>query len=164
MPCSPLDVNFQCTTWGYIPEERTLHYHCCENLKSYKILKDLHIFRTPEYKYIVHMGKCCYIDGISPTILMDLHFFCPTEYEIVVFGCYLHVCMCIFLVPEQLNRFYLYLVFKSLFVIHQWPVYMDILVPEVGALCISLKNKINFLKKVPKILMIKCKLFMKTTP
>jgi hypothetical protein len=29
-------VDFQWTTWCYIPEDRTLHNHCCENLKSYE--------------------------------------------------------------------------------------------------------------------------------
>jgi hypothetical protein len=29
-------VDFQQTTWHYIPEDRTLHNHCCENLKSHK--------------------------------------------------------------------------------------------------------------------------------
>jgi hypothetical protein len=59
MPCSPLKVNwqtelsysstlkmkvtcssetsvdFQQTEWHYIPEDRTLHNHHCENVKSY---------------------------------------------------------------------------------------------------------------------------------
>jgi hypothetical protein len=26
----------QQTTWRYIPEDKTLHNHCCENLESYK--------------------------------------------------------------------------------------------------------------------------------
>jgi hypothetical protein len=29
-------VDFQRTTWCYIPEDSTLHNHRCENLKSYK--------------------------------------------------------------------------------------------------------------------------------
>jgi hypothetical protein len=32
---SETSVNFQQTTWGYILEDRTLHNHHCENLKSY---------------------------------------------------------------------------------------------------------------------------------
>jgi hypothetical protein len=28
-------VDFQRTTLRYIPEDRALHNHCCENLKSY---------------------------------------------------------------------------------------------------------------------------------
>jgi hypothetical protein len=32
---SKMLVNFQWTTQRYIPEDRTLHNHCCENLKSY---------------------------------------------------------------------------------------------------------------------------------
>lgn len=151
MQCSPLCVNFQCTTWCYVPEKRTFHNRHCENLESYKILEDLHMFRTSEYRYIVNMGRYCYIDGISPVILMDLHVFHPTEYGKVVLGVP-YVCMCIFLTPEQFNRFYLYLVFKSLFVINQCPVNMNILVPKVGTLCVGSKNKMLFVKKVHKIL------------
>jgi hypothetical protein len=32
---SETSVYFQRTTWCYIPEDRTLHNHSCENLKSY---------------------------------------------------------------------------------------------------------------------------------
>jgi hypothetical protein len=31
-----MSVDFQWTTCCYIPQDRTLHNHCCENLKSYK--------------------------------------------------------------------------------------------------------------------------------
>jgi hypothetical protein len=31
-----MSVDTQQTTWRYIPEDGTLHNHCCENLKSYK--------------------------------------------------------------------------------------------------------------------------------
>jgi hypothetical protein len=33
---SETSVDFQWTTWCYIPEDGTLHNHCCENLKSHK--------------------------------------------------------------------------------------------------------------------------------
>jgi hypothetical protein len=33
---SETSVDFQRTTWRYIPEERTIHNHRCENLNSYK--------------------------------------------------------------------------------------------------------------------------------
>jgi hypothetical protein len=33
---SETSVGFQRTTRRYIPEDRTLHKHYCENLKSYK--------------------------------------------------------------------------------------------------------------------------------
>jgi hypothetical protein len=33
-----MSIDFQLTTWRYIPEDRTLHNHRCENLKS-------HLFR-----------------------------------------------------------------------------------------------------------------------
>jgi hypothetical protein len=32
---SETSVDFQQTTWRYIPEDRTLHNHRSENLKSY---------------------------------------------------------------------------------------------------------------------------------
>jgi hypothetical protein len=36
MPCSLLKVKLTFNR-HYIPEDRTLHNHCCENLKSYKL-------------------------------------------------------------------------------------------------------------------------------
>jgi hypothetical protein len=36
-------IDFQRTTRPYIPEERTLHNHRCEELKSYKLCVDLQI-------------------------------------------------------------------------------------------------------------------------
>jgi hypothetical protein len=35
---SKMYVAFQQTAWRYIPEDRTLHHHCRENLKFYIIL------------------------------------------------------------------------------------------------------------------------------
>jgi hypothetical protein len=32
---SEMLANVQQVIWHYIPEDRTLHNHCCENLKSY---------------------------------------------------------------------------------------------------------------------------------
>jgi hypothetical protein len=32
---SKTSVDFQQTPWRYVPEDRTLHNHECENLKSY---------------------------------------------------------------------------------------------------------------------------------
>jgi hypothetical protein len=34
---SGTSVDFQVTTWRYIPEDRTVHNHCCDNLNSYII-------------------------------------------------------------------------------------------------------------------------------
>jgi hypothetical protein len=31
---SETSVDFQRTTWRYVPEDKNLHYHRCENLKS----------------------------------------------------------------------------------------------------------------------------------
>jgi hypothetical protein len=33
---SETSADFHQTTWRYITEDRTLHSHCCDNLKSYK--------------------------------------------------------------------------------------------------------------------------------
>jgi hypothetical protein len=40
---SYMPVDFQQTTWCYIPEDSTLHNHHCENLKSY-IQKNFTLF------------------------------------------------------------------------------------------------------------------------
>jgi hypothetical protein len=32
---SKTSIDFHRTTWHYIPEDRTLHKHCCTNVKSY---------------------------------------------------------------------------------------------------------------------------------
>jgi hypothetical protein len=36
MSSSETSVDFQRTTWHYTKEDRTIHNHRCENLKSYK--------------------------------------------------------------------------------------------------------------------------------
>jgi hypothetical protein len=36
--------DFQWTTWHYIPEDKTLHNHCCKNLRSYKVTFVLFFF------------------------------------------------------------------------------------------------------------------------
>jgi hypothetical protein len=46
-------VDFQQATWRYTPEDKTLHNHCCENLKSYK--KNMW----------VHMGSHFFLTGPS---------------------------------------------------------------------------------------------------
>jgi hypothetical protein len=51
---SKTSVDFQQTTWCYIPENGTLHNHSCENLKSYKIYaghyKYGHLHHLQRYK------------------------------------------------------------------------------------------------------------------
>jgi hypothetical protein len=42
---SNMVADVQWTTWRYFPEDRTLHNHQCENLKSYK------------YKYIQSVSR-----------------------------------------------------------------------------------------------------------
>jgi hypothetical protein len=32
---SEMSIDFQWTTWCYIPEDRTFHDHCCQNLELY---------------------------------------------------------------------------------------------------------------------------------
>jgi hypothetical protein len=71
MPCSELKVNrrfggayssetsfyFQRATRHYIPEDRTLHNHRCENLKSYNIKMD------PGK----HSERYCHVSGVRVT-------------------------------------------------------------------------------------------------
>jgi hypothetical protein len=45
MCSSETSVNFQQATWRFIPEDRTLHNHRSENLKSYKTHNDLYYFK-----------------------------------------------------------------------------------------------------------------------
>jgi hypothetical protein len=40
----------------------------CDGEKNYKILTDLHIFCTPEYKNVVHVRKYC--DGVKITSII----------------------------------------------------------------------------------------------
>jgi hypothetical protein len=44
--CSETSVAFQWTTQRYIPEDRTLHNHRCENLKSYSLFLFTVLLRT----------------------------------------------------------------------------------------------------------------------
>jgi hypothetical protein len=52
-------VDFQRTTWRYIPEDRTLHNHRCENLSSYKyrmlIIKDFELIQIQKRKWVFEM-------------------------------------------------------------------------------------------------------------
>jgi hypothetical protein len=48
---SKTSVHFQRTTWHYIPEGSTLPNHRCENLKSYKLQMDFHIFLQTAIKW-----------------------------------------------------------------------------------------------------------------
>jgi hypothetical protein len=44
---SETSVDFQRTTQRYIPEDRTVHNHCCEKLKSYILTEDFGGFPEP---------------------------------------------------------------------------------------------------------------------
>jgi hypothetical protein len=56
---SEMSVNFQRTTQRYIPEDRTLHNHRCENLNSYKglFLGGCLIAISIQHKNVRH---CCF--------------------------------------------------------------------------------------------------------
>jgi hypothetical protein len=55
-------------------------------------------------------------------------------------------CMCVFLLPEQMNVFFLsHLVSKSLFITGQCPVNMNILTPKTEAL--QMNKKIYYFEK-----------------
>jgi hypothetical protein len=53
---SETSVDTQWTTQRYIPEDGTLHNHCCENLKSYKadLLKDFTIIYQKVEEEVYH--------------------------------------------------------------------------------------------------------------
>jgi hypothetical protein len=56
---SKTSVDFRRTTWCYIPEDRTLHNHCCENLKSCIGMKSSffwHIMSYSPLKVNGHLG------------------------------------------------------------------------------------------------------------
>jgi hypothetical protein len=58
-------VGFQRTTPRYIPEDRTLHNHRCENLKSYRVHRTGYEFDDPAR----NRNFCCitYGQGLGPT-------------------------------------------------------------------------------------------------
>jgi hypothetical protein len=81
------------------------------------------------------MRKYCDAKKCDLEILMDLHIFRLIGYENVVLACHLYVCMDVCpLVPEQLDGFYSYSVVKSLSIIGQCPVNMNIPAPKIGTL------------------------------
>jgi hypothetical protein len=42
--CSKMLANLQWTTWHYIPDNRTLHNHCCRNLQfSLEVGQDVYM-------------------------------------------------------------------------------------------------------------------------
>lgn len=83
-------------------------------------------------------------------ILMDLHVLSPLEYEEVFFECCLSVCT---LEPQWVNRFHSYSVLKSLPIIGQCLVNMNILAQKIGPFRWTSKNKIMvFLKTTVAIM------------
>jgi hypothetical protein len=53
---SEASVDFQRTTRRYIPEYKSLHYHRCENLKSYKLCLVLIWFFYLSFLYLLPMS------------------------------------------------------------------------------------------------------------
>jgi hypothetical protein len=65
---SKKSVDVQQTTQHHIPEDRTLHYHCCENLKTY-------IIELSKYLWSFYINNCTsfglfYFDNI----LIGIHY------------------------------------------------------------------------------------------
>jgi hypothetical protein len=61
-------VDFQWTTQPYIPEDRTLHNHCYENLKSYIIKIFIYLSHLMNFINIVnnsHMKVGTLLQGIN---------------------------------------------------------------------------------------------------
>jgi hypothetical protein len=85
---SETSVDFQRTTRRHTPEDSTLHYHRCENLKSYKLY--IHVFMGHRYDYNVYctrrskgsviwsyrlyFWKTCYIPQSSPPFFDKFEF------------------------------------------------------------------------------------------
>jgi hypothetical protein len=61
---SEMSVDFQQTTWRYIPEDSTLHNHCCENLKSYMPQTN-----SPESLFTPSLCKCNLMHTASLSIV-----------------------------------------------------------------------------------------------
>jgi hypothetical protein len=94
---------------------------------------------------VCNRRKYCDSKKTDLEILMDLHIFSTPEYE-VVFGM-LPVCMCTSLVSERLEGFYFYSVFRSLSILGQCLVNINILAPKIGALHRGLQaQNTDFLK------------------
>lgn len=82
----------------------------------------------------------------------------------MVFGMlfvFMYVCMCALLAPEWLDEFYSYSVFKSLSIIDQCPVNMDILTPKIEALQMNPKNQIAVFTSMALMILIKFHRFVK---
>jgi hypothetical protein len=58
--------------------------------------------------------------------------------------------------PERLDKFYSYLVFKSLFVIERCPVSMNIPGTKLGALQMGFKTQTVIFPKTDEVILIKC--------
>lgn len=80
------------------------------------------------------MRNCCdYEKKIGLKILIYLHVFSPLDYEEVVFGMpTVCIYMCISLVPGWLDRVCSYSVFKTLSILGQCSVNLNIPTPKMG--------------------------------
>jgi hypothetical protein len=72
---SETSVDFQQATLHYIPEDRTLHTHLCENLKSYEDSSVLSV-----------STRCVSVEAILPLHVagMELNFICLPDVAIYV--------------------------------------------------------------------------------
>jgi hypothetical protein len=80
-------------------------------------------------------------------ILMGLHIFNFSEKKNFLechLSVYTHIWICALLMPEQIDKFYSYSIFKSLSFIGQCPVNMSILAPEIRVLQMGPKLQIFY--------------------
>jgi hypothetical protein len=106
-------------------------------------LTDLHVLSKTEYENGMCIRWYCHVERIDHVIMMNVHVFISPGYEEGVFGVlsiHLSVYMC-FSSPEELGRFYSYLVFKNFSSIGCCLVNMNILGPKIEALQMGPKTQ-----------------------
>lgn len=106
-------------------------------------MTDLHVLSTTEYENRMYIRWYCHFERIDHVILMDVHVLISPGYEKGVFGVLsvhlsVHVC---FGSPEELSRFYSYLVFKSFSSIDSFLVNMNILGPKIETIQMGPKTE-----------------------
>jgi hypothetical protein len=79
---SKTSVDFQQTTWRYIPENRALHNHHCENLKSYTFwilqasLQEICRHGLDPPAQHIYTGPLYFLDGVRTWSLTKSHLEC----------------------------------------------------------------------------------------
>jgi hypothetical protein len=77
---------------------------------------------------------------------MDLHTFSPNTKMWFLEFCQC-LCLCSLLASEWFDRFYSYLIFKSLSIIVSAQLYMNVLAPKIGLLQMGPKNRMAIFLK-----------------